>query len=83
MMYEKRTLIPHDSHKSYYGKAWIVRNDNGYYLVSYCTAVCMIDNNGHFKRIWQGYSATTMRHINSFLVEMGHDTINKAAWCNM
>lgn len=82
-MYSKIELKPVDSRKSFYGKAWIVKNDNGIYLVSYDTTVCMIDNNGTFRRLWQGYSATTMRHINSFMVAMGMDPINKAAWCKL
>ena len=54
--------------KSYYGKANIVEDDNGKaYLQSYDTVVCSVDpNSGKFTRLWDGSSATTMKHINDF-----------------
>ena len=82
-MYIEHKLIPTDSHKSFYGKAKVIVNDNGWYLQSYDTIVCMIDNKGEFSRLWQGYSVTTMRHINAFRELMGMDPINKAAWCKL
>lgn len=54
--------------KSYYGKAKIIKDENGkIFLQSYDTLVCYIDNDGKVKRIWDGYSSTTMKHINDFL----------------
>lgn len=54
--------------KSFYGKAIILRRTatNDYILESYGTRVAAFTN-GTFKRLWNGYSATTMRHVNSFL----------------
>lgn len=74
-------VIPHDSHKSYYGKAYAVKhNDLGVtYLRSYETYVASIDSNG-FHKLWNGYSATTMRHVNSFRVMHGLPVIGKAEW---
>ena len=36
-------------------------------MYSYGTRVARIDTKGKFYRLWDGYSATTMRHVNSFL----------------
>lgn len=83
MIFEKRPLIPNDSHKSFYGKAYEVLFCDGLHCISYTTEVCMIDNNGVFIRLWSGYSYTTMRHINAFRVMHGLPAINKAAWCSM
>lgn len=58
--------------KSFYGKAKVIDLDNlGRYLKSYNTIVGYIDHNNNFHRIWNGYSQTTMRHINSFLKHFG------------
>lgn len=57
-----------DNRKSFYGKATVIYTpDNCKYLRSYNTIVCYVDAFGIFHRTWDGYSATTMRHINSFL----------------
>ncbi|MBO7712366.1 MAG: hypothetical protein J6S85_02660 [Methanobrevibacter sp.] len=57
-----------DRCKSFYGKAKVYEIDNGEkVLFSYNTPVCKIDENGAFCRLWSGESATTTRHINSFL----------------
>lgn len=54
--------------KSFYGKAFILRRTatNDYILRSYKTNVAAFTH-GKFVRLWNGYSATTMRHVNSFL----------------
>lgn len=59
-------LRPSDGRKSFYGKALVLTSDNKIQLQSYNTIVCEIEN-GIFKRLWGGYSATTMRHINAFI----------------
>lgn len=57
-----------DRAKSFYGKAKVIETDNGEkVLQSYNTFVCRITAAGRFVRMWGGYSATTMRHVNSFL----------------
>lgn len=57
-----------DRAKSFYGKAKVIVKDNGEkVLQSYNTEVCKINSSGEFVRMWEGYSATTMRHVNSFL----------------
>ena len=61
-------LKPTDNRKSFYGKAIIIEKDNGEKILqSYETKVCKITSEGEFVRMWSGYSATTMRHVNSFV----------------
>ena len=65
-------LMPTDSRKSFYHKAIVTeRGDGAAVLRSYETEVCMIDAAGNFRRLWSGESATTMRHVNSFLYYYG------------
>lgn len=66
-----REIIPNDSHKSFYGKAWEFTDYNGdIVLVSYATRVAHIDSEGrcHVKGL---YSATTTRHIKAWLTDHG------------
>jgi N12 class adenine-specific DNA methylase len=70
-----------DRAKSYYGKARVIEKDNGEkVLLSYNTEVCKITKNGEFIRLWDGYSATTMRHVNSFLLLFDIAGGGKAFW---
>jgi hypothetical protein len=76
-------LAPTDGRKSFYGKATVIYTpDNCKYLKSYNTIVCSIDASGAFRRHWEGYSATTMRHINSFLDFCGLYGGGKSWWDN-
>lgn len=57
-----------DRVKSFYGKARIIEKDSGEIILqSYDTEVCKITPGGEFVRLWDGYSLTTMRHINAFI----------------
>lgn len=65
-------VMGYDRAKSFYGKAKVIEKDNGEkVLQSYNTEVCKISSNGEFVRMWEGYSVTTMRHVNSFLSFFG------------
>lgn len=64
-----RELKPNDSHKSFYGKAKVVWDLNGYTLVSYKTPVIRLDCDGKVTKLWDDWTATTMRHINAFMDE--------------
>lgn len=67
--------------KDYYGKAYIIPSDDGgAALKSYETLVCKIDSDGNFTRLWNGYSRTTMNHINDFRKLYDLPALNKAAW---
>ena len=70
--------------KSYYGKAKIYEKDGRIILRSYNTDVIAIDvKNGCFERLWNGYSKTTMAHINDFLRLYNMPSINKKEWFGM
>ena len=59
------------SQKSFYGKAKVLITDNGNrFLFSYDTLVASIEA-GRLYRRWGGYSPTTLRHINSFIIGEG------------
>lgn len=74
------TLNPTNNRKSFYGKAHVIERDNGdIELRSYDTIVARI-RNGKFERLWSGYSATTMNHINSFIDTFGINGGGKAWW---
>ena len=76
-------LTPNDGRKSFYGKAKVYEyNDNLIVLKSYNTEVCRIDH-GEFIRMWSGYSATTMRHINAFIDLYGIPGGGKHWWLSL
>lgn len=69
--------------KSFYGKAEAIERDNGdIELRSYSTIVARI-RDGRFERLWSGYSATTMNHINSFIDTFGISGGGKAWWTSL
>ena len=73
--------IGNDRAKSFYNKAMVFEKDNGeIVLQSYNTNVCKITEDGKFVRLWDGYSVTTMRHINSFLNLVGVAGGGKKWW---
>ena len=80
-------LIPNDSHKSFYGKAYVQVDGWGREtLYSYDTAIIRRDVDGSLTRIWGGWSATTGRHIAAFcglnkreFMAMRYTNINGAA----
>lgn len=80
---KRYALQPTNNRKSFYGKARVIEQDNGdIELQSYDTIVARI-RNGNFERLWDGYSATTMNHINSFLDTFGIDGGGKAWWISL
>ena len=81
MKFYELSPMGHERVKSFYGKAKVIEKDNGEtVLLSYDTEVCKITSGGEFVRLWSGYSATTMRHINSFLQLVGIAGGGKAWW---
>lgn len=70
-----------DSRKSFYNKAVVEINDNEKILYSYNVKICAIINNIFYK-YWNGYSATTMRHIVEFRLQNGFSKITKKEWEN-
>lgn len=73
-------LKPNNNQKSFYGKATVIEWDNGVIqLKSYDTVVAEVKD-GKFKRLWEGYSATTMKHVNAFIDMLGISGGGKAWW---
>ena len=76
-------LIPADGRKSFYGKAKALYHEatNAWHLLSYDTIVAIyyVDSK-RFIRRWDGYSVTTMRHVNAFLSFLGYEAKSKAWW---
>ncbi len=63
-MYE---LCPIGNKKSFYGKAKVViDDDNTETLLSYDTPIIKRDEDGNLTRLYNGWSATTGRHIKAF-----------------
>ena len=89
MTYELKPF--HTNQKSFYRKAMVTvtYNDDCMYLVlqSYETNVVMvkISKGGmpNVKRLWDGYSATTMRHVNELLTQEGFPKLSAHAWRSM
>ena len=69
--------------KSFYGKATGFEKNGKMILKSYSTFVCGITAKGKIQRYWNDYSATTMRHINAFLVNAGFEKMSKAEWLSL
>lgn len=64
------------------GRAVIIPIENGYILKSYETDVAAIVG-GSFFKLWNGYSVTTMKHINAFRYYFGFPGMNKREWVEM
>ena len=78
---ENQLMAVSDLHKSFYGKAWVLEDECGNKLLkSYDTIVCSIDPDGGFTRLWDGFSATTMKHVNEFNSQFGDGSRGKAWW---
>ena len=77
------TLTPKDR-KSFYGKMKVIERNGEKLLQSYGTIVCKLDSCGNFKRLWNGWSATTQRHVNAFVDYYGLPKYGgKSAWTKM
>ena len=77
-------LTPANGRKSFNHKAMIGRNRlGGYTLFSYGTPVAESDAEGRLRKLWDGYSLTTMTHVNSFCAWIGHPSMTKSEWIDM
>lgn len=60
-------LIPTDGHKSFYGKALVeIAQDGTETLYSYNTPIIKRTPAGNLVKVWDGWTATTGRHIKAF-----------------
>lgn len=80
-------LQPKGRQKSFYGKAIVVvtndKHENTHRLYSYGTQVACLDLSDKTLKIFGWYSATTAKHIHSFLLEVfGEDNaeLREAIW---
>jgi len=63
----KYELTPTDGRKSFYGKAVVQIEENGTEtLLSYGTPIIKRFVSGEMVKLWDGWSATTGRHIKAF-----------------
>ena len=60
-------------------RALIIPVENGFILRSYYTDVAVI-RNGEFFKLWNGFSVTTLKHINAFCRHFGFPTFSKREW---
>ena len=73
--------LPICDRKSWYGKAKVFETENEIFLQSYDTFVCYFDKEKKiFEKLWDGYSATSMRHINCFMRYIGFMCGGKKWW---
>lgn len=61
-------------------KASVRRDNDGLTLTSYYTDVLRILDNGQLVRLWDGYSATTARHINKLMDRLSLPRLSKREW---
>lgn len=89
MKYETYELKPlHTNQKSFYGKANVVKTYNGndacYVLRSYDTVVVSVfvaaDGTPFVKKFWNGYSVTTLRHVNELLMQLNFPKLSGRVW---
>lgn len=75
---KKYELTPNDHHKSFYGKAFVIaHNDGSETLYSYDTPIITRTTSGDLVKLWDGWSATTGRHIAAFC------GLNKASYTSL
>lgn len=73
-------LVPTDGRKSFCGKAKVVvANDGTATLYSYNTEICRVKD-GKFTKVYQGWTATTGRHITAFCNAYGIPYEGKKTW---
>ena len=72
-------LEPSMNQKSFYGKAVVTERDGETILRSYKTDVCKIVD-GKLYKLWNGYSSTTMKHVQAFCDHYGIENGGKAWW---
>ena len=65
-------LCPYyDNKQSFYGKAKVIEIENDVFLVSYDTVVAFYNREVKVPKVYDTYSATTLRHIKEFLKQSG------------
>lgn len=80
--YKVSELLPVGAQKNFNHRAHILQDAAGtLQLLSYETIVASFDpQTKEFKKLWDGYSATTQKHINAFCDYCGIEGFNKKEW---
>lgn len=66
-----------------YGKNCVtIIHKYGFTIYSYDTPVLRVVNK-NYRRLWDGYSATTLKHINMVLFDYGYEKLSKQEWDQM
>lgn len=63
-------------------RASVRRDGDGVILTSYYTDVARVDSDG-FHKLWNGYSVTTLKHVNIFRALFGLAALNKKEWVTL
>ena len=84
-MYNNHTtyyeLMPNDSHKSFYGKAIVRRDDDGSEtLLSYGTEIITRTADGTLIPLYNDWTATTGRHVKAFCGLSKAEYFKLAGW---
>ena len=78
---EEKKLKPIDGRKSFYGKAKVIKYDDGSEdLISYNTKVLTKRKDGTLIKCWDGFSQTTFRHIKAYCLCLN---LTKKEWQDM
>ena len=66
------------------GRALIIPDGNKLILRSYYTDVCEFDlKTEKFTRLWNGFSVTTLKHVNIFRRFLALNTLSKREWIEL
>ena len=64
-------------------RAVVIKDGNTVYLQSYDTIILSVNiATGKIKKLWDGYTATTLKHVNAFLKGFNGQQFNKKSWEN-
>lgn len=63
-------------------RAVIIPTETGAILRSYYTNVCEIKD-GEFLKLWEGFSVTTLKHINAFRKHFQLESLSKREWIEL
>lgn len=69
----------YNNNKSFYGKAEVKQEDNDVTLISYGIEIVNVYN-GKITPLWDGWSATTNRHLKEFFKQFWDVEYSKKAW---
>ena len=62
------------------GSVYRVQRDGYDFCISFRTPIAMRTPKGEFVRLWDGYTKTSIGHLNSWNVETGFPQFNGKAW---